>query len=740
VNGSYRDFVPDIYQSGYQMITWAAISRDPSIWNKAISFSGEQPFMINPVNLSLRKNGNLTKKSLYNETFDTLTSIWSRNLSGTTAYEQLNPAKKKEYINYYSPVDAGNGIAAIKTSLSEPPRFVLISNTSGKEKVIHRPGYMNPMLISYGAGMIVWVETRPDVRWENRDYSVIMIHDINSGTTRKISHHTRYPAASISADGKIICAIENTVDNSNSLVFIDAASGNIIKSVPSPGNAYLQRPQWSESSKITVISLTAKGEGILSYTTATGKWDVLKEESPEDLQSCFLRNDSLFYVSSVSGTENVYLQTRGGLKQITHSRFGATDPSLKGNRIIFSDYNSQGNSVCYTETGNATALSETADNEEFLIDKLKNKKDVTGIDISKNYKPQPYRKWQHLFRFHSWMPFYADIDRIQSDPLLIRPGITLMSQNTLSSLISTIGYEYTAEKRNVLHSKVSWKGWFPVFEATYDYGNYPAVFGTPRTIQPATNFSGGVILPFRFSTGRFSQFIRPSFTTYYTRDIYQVGDGVYDYEQTKLACRLYLSNYSRYAARDIYPKWAQIVDFNYRFSPFDKQIFGTTAYVKTAFFFPGLFRDNGIRIRFEKEKQDQSKYIFGNSILFPRGLNTHIISRSLTFLSADYVFPVAYPDFNISSLFYLKRIRSGLFYDYASGTRNRYFNPSALHTNAEHFRSFGIELLGDFHLLRIPFMMSGGVQAAWKELGQAPHFGVLFNIDIYGFSVGKRQQ
>jgi hypothetical protein len=409
-----------------------------------------------------------------------------------------------------------------------------------------------------------------------------------------------------------------------------------------------------------------------------------------------------------------------------------------GSKIIFSDYDSQGNSVCYTETVNASVPSGI-NNAEFLINKVNNKEDVTDIQINKEYNPQPYRKWQHLFRFHSWMPFYADIDKIQSDQLAVRPGITIMSQNTLSSLISTFGYEYTADKKHVLHSKITWKGWYPVFEASLDYGNYPSVFGNPRIIQPGMNLSGTVSLPFRFSSGMFSQYVRPSLTINYTKDIYQIGEDVFDYEQAKFATRLFLSNNVRYAARDIYPKWGQTIDLNYRFSPFDKDLFGTTAFIKTAFFFPGLFRNNGIRIRLEKEKQNQSKYIFGNSILFPRGLSSNVLSKDLTSLSADYVFPVAYPDFNIFSLLYLKRIRSGFFYDYATGTGNRYFNPPALHSYRENFHSFGFELLGDFHLLRIPFMMSGGIQAAWKDFGQVPNIGILFNIDIFGFSVGKRQ-
>ena len=54
------------------------------------------------------------------------------------------------------------------------------------------------------------------------------------------------------------------------------------------------------------------------------------------------------------------------------------------------------------------------------------------------------------------------------------------------------------------------------------------------------------------------------------------------------------------------------------------------------------------------------------------------------------------------------------------------------------FRSFGFDLLADFHVLRIPFMISGGVQAAWKNINETPTFELLFNIDLFGMILGKR--
>ena len=48
-------------------------------------------------------------------------------------------------------------------------------------------------------------------------------------------------------------------------------------------------------------------------------------------------------------------------------------------------------------------------------------------------------------------------------------------------------------------------------------------------------------------------------------------------------------------------------------------------------------------------------------------------------------------------------------------------------------------MLADFHLFRIPFMISGGFQAAWKNINEYPEVEVLFNIDLYGMTLGKKK-
>jgi hypothetical protein len=348
------------------------------------------------------------------------------------------------------------------------------------------------------------------------------------------------------------------------------------------------------------------------------------------------------------------------------------------------------------------------------------------------------------------MPFYADLQQIKSDPASVRPGLTLMTQNHLSTLISSIGYEYTQEKKNVLHARVTWQGWYPVFESEIEYGYNPPIakFGeeieNPSSIQPGFKFSNTVSVPLSFSSGRFYKYLRPSLTSDYNNSyVYIKESDSYDYGQNLISGRLYFSNYHRYAYRDINPRWAQIFDINYSFAPFDKNIYGTEISLRTAFYFPGFLPSNGIKVKFEKEKQSPQKFMYGSKISLPRGYE-NIISRDINFLSFDYFAPLAYPDFNIASLLYLKRIRISLFYDYAEGTGNTYYentseglNATVYHDYTETFSSYGFELMGDVHILRIPYMMSCGVQSAWRRGETSPVFRLLLNIDLFGTAINR---
>jgi hypothetical protein len=468
-----------------------------------------------------------------------------------------------------------------------------------------------------------------------------------------------------------------------------------------------------------------------------------------------LRNDSLYYISSASGTDNVYRKVPGDKTIcLTRSKYGINDIFLDGSRLMFSNYSPMGYDICLAGINDIS--DPVLENEEaessFLINRFDIKPEVSGAANLSDYKPEPYRKYMHLFRFHSWMPFYADIEEVKDDPASVRPGLTLLSQNQLSTLTSAIGYEYTEDKQHVLHSRLTWEGWYPVFESRIDYGGDPGVYtggesvNFPGELKKGIRSLNSVNIPFNFNSGKFSQYLQPSVTHDFRNNyIYIKEEGTYDYGQVFVSGRLFFSNYYRSSVRDIYPRWAQTIDLNYYFAPFDNNIYAPSVSAKTSFYIPGLLPNNGIKFRFEKEKQGESGYTLNNRISFPRGYK-NIISKELDFLSVNYVFPLAYPDLNISSLIYLKRIRSTLFGDYANGTDNFYLKETETglafdyrHDYKETFRSYGFELLADFHVFRLPFMISGGIQTAWTGMHKSPVYQILFNIELFGMAINREK-
>ena len=185
---------------------------------------------------------------------------------------------------------------------------------------------------------------------DNREYSVIKLLDLRTNVVIKLSRKSRYLAAALSPDGMKIAALENTTANINNLVIIDALTGAVIQSVSSPGNVYLQHPRWSgDGKKVTFISLSHAGEGVMSFGLTGQEWETLVDAARNDLQSSFLRNDSLFYISSSSGTDNIYLRLPDNRTfALTNSRFGTIDVAPGGHKLIFSDYSSLGNNICTT--------------------------------------------------------------------------------------------------------------------------------------------------------------------------------------------------------------------------------------------------------------------------------------------------------------------------------------------------------------------------------------------------------
>jgi hypothetical protein len=740
--GSYNNFTPDQYVYGYLMMDYMR-SKYPGFWEKNVDFTGKHSLLILPTNLMLRSKLHINKNCLYHLAVDSAKARWINETREYNAisYKSLVPVRKHDYSSYLSPFITEDGkIIALKSSLSDPDHFVGIDTLNLKEKNLGTVGYVYPSIFSYSMGKIVWSQTMPDKRWDNRNFSVIKIMDVKTGKTREISPFTRYSAPAISHDTSLIAAVNTSLDLSTSLVIIDPVSGKIKDEIQAPSHVFLQRPEWSSDDRsVVVVTLSDEGEGISCYDREKGVWQCLIKPTHTDIEKAELDNGTLFFLMQDKYSVNVYSLSHGGdFRQVTFSRLGISSFSFSENHLIFSDYSKDGFNVSSLSLDSLNVSGKIL-SENTLFNHITNPLSPDPSDTI-NYEIKRYSLLAHPFNFHSWAPLYYNADNILSGNVSIAPGFTLFSQNDLSTVISSFGYEHQ-RGIDLLHTSVTFEGIYPIITAGIRYGNsyLSHLFDNINTIHSRSYYLN-VTIPVFYQYNKFRQLFTISAGINYLDDYYSTFDNqINKNNYSVFTPRLYTYNLFQMAPRDIYPRWGQVFSAQKSYVINSKDSYSDLSGFTGILFFPGLFRNNSTMVTVGYETQlPLKKYIFNNLNSFSRGYNG-FVSAEMTKVAADYTFPVLYPDLSARSIIYLKRVRGNIFYDWllSHGTVDQ--AAGDYNKKAATFSSSGAELLADFYLLRIPYEISSGVRYGYKIESGASFTEFVFSVNIYGSTLGLKR-
>lgn len=751
--GSYRHHIPNHYQLGYLMVRHGRRSHGDQFWIDFQQYAARKPYLLNPTWFSMKHFGYRSKKQFYQEALIAYRSHWS----ATAAQRQYAPLRewntegKKHYTSYTFPhALSKEKLLSLKTGMDQIPEFVLIDST-GKEQRLFRPGFLNSGRVSYSNNKIVWDEFVPDTRWSNRNYSIIRSYDIATGEVKKLGQRTRYYSPAVSRDGTRIAAVEQTEKQKFNLVILDM-DGTRKQLIPSPGNRFLQQPCWmDQDSAIVLVVAVDSGKSLYSYSFDSGIWRRIFDAGVDDISHPTVRGKRIYFSGAFSGIDNIYSYDMDEEQafRLTSSRFGAfqPQPGPDGSTLYYSAYRSNGYvpGILEVEEGLWEALETVKDHreqldyaqtrEELMIENLPNSED------SLEFVPKRYRKALHLFNFHSWLPLYFDyLDpefTLNPEQVPVSLGASLISQNRLSTAVSQLAYEYK-DGDHYFHSGIKFKGRYPVLNLYFDYGGEPDVLlyaegdsaiALPRDI----GFTAQSYVPFRLNTGKFLSLIQPGINYYYKRDLqYNESEGSYQQGAHYLYYSLYATSYLRRGQKDILPRFGITANGGYYHAPFNNQVFGSVAIGGLTTYLPGPLEHQTIRLSVYHQKQyplDMSHPAFVNLLSMPRGLEWTVYGEILTRYSADYVFPILYPDLEIGPVLYLKRIRGAIWTDYMAGTNVIVYEP-APHYEDRDYLTCGFDLVADMNIFRISFPISAGARVSYEpESGNVGVEGI-FSIDI----------
>ena len=729
--GSYKKYTPDEYSLGYLMNSSIRFRTSKYDFMGELTESLVNNFY-NPRNASISYRKATGEKIVGNleETTRLMVRHWRTEDSLRAPFTGLKEitGKKGEYISYRSAIILSRDtIFAVKSDLNETNRLVIISS-SGEEETISFLGILSSEL-SYCNGKIYWTEQIPALRWEQESFSDLIEYDVKKGKIRRLTNGLSVFNPVVSASGQTIIAAEYPVTGSSNLVLIDIENGNIIKRFRAPHNGQIK-----ESVPIGQVIystvITENGLGIFKIEPDKGVWEREVDEQHQNITRLSRFKESLLFESDMEGVNELfeYDPQIKILRRLTNSPLAAISPFYFATEdaLYYSNFSKTGFGLvsvpadslewkfAYFSKPHRYSLADEISNQaNFNIDTIS----FAGVD---KFASRPYQKGDHLFRIHSWMPVYFNIDNLKNVSYdnfyeLVSPGATVYSQNSLGTATSMLGYSYH-NGFHTGHAKFTYSGLYPVFEIEADYNDrfrqkirlisedpfHPIMVADTIVGSPVFNASVLVYLPFNLNRGGWVRGIIPRLAWRYSTDsYYSLEKRKYlDYQHYVLGIQYY--QMLRMTKRNIFPKWGYGVNVQYNSMPFSGENFGSTFYANIYSYVPGLLKNQGLKISaaFQRQIYNGKKYLMKNIAPSPRGYDTHF---SITYASVftDYAIPVNLGNATLSWLLYLKRVQIIPFFDWAYShgmDRNR------------HMISGGSDILVDFNIFNISLPLTAGVR------------------------------
>lgn len=734
VFGSYRNFVPDHYVLGYHIVTMARRDFGSGIWDNAVHKAGSCPIMITPFNHEIRKSSGLSKVKLYKRCMQQLDSLWQQELQGRsiTIAERISPATK-HYTNFNQPSLLGNSeVIAIRTGINEV-RSVVRIDTAGRVHRLFTPGYYSNSSLSSAGTQIVWAEAGYDPRWENRNYSNLWQYDLIKHRKKKLSARSRLFAPSLSPNGERIICVAVDLQNINALEIRSSRKGRLLHQLKFPFGMQIMTPDWStQHDRIVAVIMDGTEKKLLVTDSNLQHQHTYSPQGISDLYNPVMQGSRIYFSSGSLGTDQIYVFDTLSKRtfRVTESKFGAYEPELTtdGSFLLFSEYTADGSMISKIKID--TASWQQIHGKEKAVPRIfepllsQEQGLVINTDTSANYPIKRYYKFLHLLNPHSWGPLSVNADR-----QTVNPGLTLMSQNKLTTLVSTIGWEYNLmEKAGTYFANVSFRQWYPIIDLRFSYGmrSSPSADTTTdqRTSWTETSLTSSLRIPLNLSSGKWLRWTQLRFaSSYYKIDqVKNYPDNAFIGYIRTFDYQAYWSSQTLAAAKDIEPRWAQSLVFDYRHTPFDGYMLGDIMAVRSSFNFPGIGKHHTFYITAAGQRNTLKPFKYADIIAWPRGVRDEYLDEFLS-LSANYTLPLAYPDLHCGSVFYMKRIWMNTFVDHAQGSY------SGIH---KEILTTGLELYTDIHFFRFlaPFTLGGRLTYLTGTKKILPEF--LYSLNLSG--------
>ena len=673
--GSYRDYVPSHYELGYQLIAWSQEKYGKYIWDDIVSYTSKYPFFIFTTQLGLGKYYDTSTKKLFRETFSRLNDYWD-SLPDTEDSARPVVERPASYTTYSHPLFVDdNTIIALRSDLHKTSRFVKIDVPTGSETHLAYTGPVSSRP-EYGDGRLWWTEYRQSPLWDQKTDSKIYYMDITTGRTERCGSHAQALYPTVTENG--LAFVRYHYDGHYS---IERGKTHIHfkDDISIHGLAFDNKTE-----SLYFVALSDEG----MWIGGIGKYKAFYVTSPAKITLSDLRagEGRLYFGSIAEGKDEAHMiDLRTGTEyRLTDSRYGAFSPAPQpgGEKVAVTVYDRNGYRPAIQHTDGATEVA-TGYLPMNTVSPLLTRWEVADIgsvvfteeDLARSKEERPARRYgqlSHMFNVHSWAPIYFEPENIiNGTDFNVHAGATLVSQGLLGNAASSLGYGYTTEGNSLVRGKISYLGSIPKFELSATWSNEaqrvskPENVAAPENLKDYLQVSANAYVPVLLSAGHHIRRFTASVQYLHRNTL------VWDSQQRKYidgenylgGALLYTENV-RQAQLDLQPRWGYALKFSLMSNPLSDR-FMTTWSVYGRTYLPGVARHHGLSLA-ASYMRAEGEGIFGYPIfdVLPRGYKSDFLPLKYFGASANYRLPVAYPDWGISGVVFLKRIWMSVGIDY----------------------------------------------------------------------------
>ena len=665
-SGSYRDYTPNHYELGYQLVAYGYEKYGEDFWKKvtqdAIQFKG----IFFAFNKAIERHSGKTYQQFRNDAMHYfIEQSFTVQKKDPLADKYLTASKNHQLVEYLFPhYVSDDSLLVTKKSNYSISSFYWIIN--GKEKMIRAKNIVIDEYYSYKNGNIVYASYQSDPRWGNQNYSVLQVLNIYTNQQRQLGHQTKYFSPDINENGSEVLAVNVNPDGSNYLHRINANTGELIKELPNPQHYFYTQSKYIDSS--TAVSAVRNPEGKMSLVKvnlANGDTDPITPFSFNVIGYPFVKGDTVYFSAMQHNVDKIVAVSLLDKKifTLTDNLNGVYQPAVNSKQeLLFAAFSANGSrlakhTLAASDWKEITNTDFTLSSDLYTSATLRGK----GAGILNAVTPSSdtvtqYKKSFQLFNFHSWRPEMADPEY----------SYNLYSDNVLSSFSNTLKYTFNRSDRS--HSfgfNEIFAGWFPLLQLGSSYSvnrNIDTAIGKTVVFNSA-KLNAGISIPLSFVGGSSSTHINFG-GGYNIEQLYYGGNGknVFDNLSVKYTnFFVSFSNASIRAKQHINPHWAQTLSVSYR-NAF-KLIQTNKLVANSSFYFPGLFANHSLVLNGSYQTRDTLFNYFSNTFSYSRGYEA-LSTRRMYKWGANYHFPIAYPDWGFGNILFFQRIRANAFYDH----------------------------------------------------------------------------